>query len=70
MLKIRLMGTAKDIRWFEQLLRKNPKVSVTEMSELFSNKGTKHFFFFFMEIEKASAEESQQNAKENVSCVK
>lgn len=70
MLKIRLMGTAKDIRWFEQLLRKNPKVNVTEMSEFFSNKGTKHFLRAYMEIEKASVEESQQNAKENVSCVK
>ena len=28
MLKIRLMGTKNDIKWFGKILRKNPKVEV------------------------------------------
>ncbi len=41
MLKIRLMGTKNDIKWFEKILRRQPKVAVTEVSELYQNKGTK-----------------------------
>lgn len=57
MLKVRLMGTAKDIRWFERVLRKNSDLKVSEMSELFSNKGTKRFFRAYMEVEKISTKE-------------
>ena len=38
MLKVRLMGTKKDINWFGKILRRNPKIEVTEFSDLFSNK--------------------------------
>ncbi len=41
MLKIRLMGTKNDIRWFEKILKRQPKVAVTEVSEMYQNKGTK-----------------------------
>ena len=57
MLKVRLMGTAKDIRWSERVLRKNSDLKVSEMSELFSNKGTKRFFRAYMEVEKISTKE-------------
>ena len=40
-LKIRLMGTKNDIKWFEKILKRQPKVAVTEVSELYRNKGTK-----------------------------
>ncbi len=39
MLKIRLMGTKNDIKWFEKILKRQPKVAVTEVSELYRNKG-------------------------------
>ena len=32
MLKVRLMGTKNDIKWFEKLLNRHPKVTVTESS--------------------------------------
>ena len=38
MLKVRLMGTRNDINWFGKILRRNPKIEVTEFSDLFSNK--------------------------------
>ena len=30
MLKVRLMGTKNDIKWFGKILQRNPKVEVTE----------------------------------------
>ena len=39
MLKIRLMGTKNDIKWFGKILQRNPKLEVTEFSDLYPNKG-------------------------------
>ena len=55
MLKIRLMGTKNDIKWFRKILERNPKVEVTEFSEMFSNKGTKKFYRVYVEVEKRNA---------------
>ena len=44
MLKIRLMGTKNDIKWFEKILKRQPKVAVTEVSELYRNKGTNRYY--------------------------
>ena len=41
MLKVRLMGTKNDIKWFGKILQRNPKIEVTEFSDLYPNKGTK-----------------------------
>lgn len=40
MLKVRLMGTKNEIKWFQKLLQRNPKVEVMEFSDLYENKGT------------------------------
>ena len=55
MLKIRLMGTKNDIKWFRKILERNPKVEVTEFSEMLSNKGTKKFYRVYVEVEKRNA---------------
>ena len=55
MVKIRLMGTKNDIKWFRKILERNPKVEVTEFSEMFSNKGTKKFYRVYVEVEKRNA---------------
>ena len=44
MLKVRLMGTKNDIKWFGKILQRNPKIEVTEFSDLYPNKGTKKFY--------------------------
>ena len=44
MLKIRLMGTKNDIKWFKKILERHPKVEVTEFSDYFSNIGTDRFY--------------------------
>ena len=52
MLKIRLQGTVKDIRWFKRLLEKHPEIRVLQMSEIFSNKGTNRYFRSYAEVER------------------
>ena len=38
MLKVRLMGTKNDIKWLGKILQRNPKIEVTEFSDLYPNK--------------------------------
>ena len=52
MLKIRLMGTKNDIKWFKKILNRNHKFEVTEFSELYTNKGTKKYYRVYVEIER------------------
>ncbi len=57
MLKVRLMGTKNDIKWFQRILQRNPKVEVTEFSELYVNKGTKRFYRVYAEVRKTNTVE-------------
>lgn len=57
MLKIRLMGMKKDIKWFEKLLKRQPKVDVTEVSELYRIKCTNRYYRAYMEVQKANIKE-------------
>ena len=54
MLKIRLMGTKNDIKWFQKILYRQPKVAVTEFSELYRNKGTNKYYRVYVEVQKAN----------------
>ena len=54
MLKIRLMGTKNDIKWFQKILYRQPKVIVTEFSELYQNKGTNKYYRAYAEVQKAN----------------
>ena len=55
MLKVRLMGTKNDIKWFGKILQRNPKIEVTEFSDLYPNKGTKKYHRAYVEVrEKAT----------------
>lgn len=44
MLKIRLQGTTNDIKWFRKILERDKRVNVLQISEPFTNKGTKKYF--------------------------
>lgn len=57
MLKVRLMGTKNDIKWFGKVLRNNPKIEVLEFSDLYPNKGTKRFYRAYMEVKKSNVAE-------------
>ena len=57
MLKIRLMGTKNDIKWFEKILKRQPKITVMEISELYQNKGTNKYYRAYVEVQKANIKE-------------
>lgn len=50
MLKIRIQGTEKDIHWFHKILGRYKGIEVTEVSDLYKNKGTSKFFRNYVEI--------------------
>lgn len=52
MLKIRMQGTPRDLKWFRQLLDRNEEIQVNRVSQAFANKGTKRFFRMYAEVEK------------------
>ncbi len=58
MLKVRLMGTKNDIKWFGKILRRNAKIEVTEFSDLFTNKVTKKYYRDYVEVKKSNVKES------------
>ena len=54
MLKIRLMGTKSDITWFQKILRRSKKIEVLEISELYSNKGTRKYYRAYAKVQKVN----------------
>ena len=60
MLKIRLMGTKNDIKWFSRILERNKKVNVLQISEPYANKGTNRYFRAYAEIENESEKQKEQ----------
>lgn len=58
MLKIRMQGTVRDIRWFRRLMEQHKEIKVLRTSEPFTNKGTKKYFRVYAEIEKDDLSES------------
>ena len=54
MLKVRLMGTKNDIKWFGKILQSHPKIEVLEISELYSNKGTSKYYRAYAEVQKSN----------------
>ena len=57
MLKIRLQGTTKDIRWFKMILEKHSGIRVLQISDIFSNKGTNRYFRIYAEVERVERQE-------------
>ncbi len=53
MLKIRMQGTIRDLKWFKRLLEQHKEINVKQVSEAFANKGTRKFFRMYAEVEKA-----------------
>ena len=57
MLKIRLMGTKNDIKWFEKILKRNPKIELLEFSDLYPNKCTNKYYRVYAEVKKRNVKE-------------
>ena len=62
MVKIRLTGTKRDIRWFQKILTRDRRYRVRRFSELFANKsrGTKQYYRMYVNIERNRIEEQER----------
>lgn len=74
MLKIRLMGTKSDIRWFQNFLQIDSDVEVLELSDIYPNKGTDRFYRSYAEVERKETKKRDKltvivELGEKVSCV-
>ena len=56
MLKIRVQGTTKDIKWFIKLLRRDKRFSMLNISDILDNKGTIRYKRAYAEIHRADTE--------------
>ena len=54
MLKLRLMGTMRDIKWFKKMLFRNKSIVVTEFSAPYQIKGSKKNRRVYVEVERAA----------------
>ena len=54
MLKLRLMGTIRDIKWFKKMLLRNKGIVVTEFSAPYQIKGSKKNRRVYVEVERAA----------------
>ena len=52
MLKIRLQGTKDDIKWFKQILDRDNRINVLDVSKPYANKGTIKYYRVYAEVEK------------------
>lgn len=50
MVKVRVMGTKKEIIRFQRVLRKCPDIRMNEPSDIFTMKGTNNYFRNYMEV--------------------
>lgn len=51
MVKVRFQGTKKEMTWLLTIFRQMPEVKVSEISEMYRNKGTARYFRMYMEAE-------------------
>ena len=52
MLKVRLMGTTNEIKWFKKMMERNKRIHLLNNSEILSIRNSKKFRRMYMEISK------------------
>lgn len=52
MVKVRMQGTKREIRWFLKILERDSRCSVENTSDFFSNKGTDRYKRLYTEVHK------------------
>lgn len=52
MLKIRIQGTKKDIKWFKKIVERDKRIKLLQVSLPLSNKGTNRFYRLYLDIDR------------------
>lgn len=54
MLKVRLMGTKREMKWFRKALERDRRFHVLRISEPYAIKGSSRFYRMYIELERNS----------------
>ncbi len=65
MLKLRVMGTKNEIRWFIRLLQRDSRVGLENTSTFFSNKGTDRYKRLYTQVNRVSDKKEQKTKPQN-----
>lgn len=52
MLKVRLMGTKRDMKWFQKALERDRRFHVIRISDPYAIKGSSRFYRMYVEVER------------------
>ena len=52
MLKVRLMGTKRDMKWFRKTLERDRRIHVIRISEPYAIKGSNRYYRMYIEVER------------------
>ena len=58
------MGTKSDIAWFQKILSSNNKIEVLEVSDLYSNKGTKKYYRAYAQVKKVDLKKTTKTVEQ------
>ena len=58
MVKLRAMGTKKELKWVRKVLERDKRIIVISISEMYANKGTNRYYRMYADIEKFLAKQA------------
>jgi len=53
MLKVRLMGTKREMKWFRRILERDRRFHIIRISEPYAIKGSSRFYRMYIELERS-----------------
>jgi len=65
MIKIRIMGTKRDIQYIRKQIERNGNLQLTEFSDCFPMKDTKRYYRAYVEVEKTTDMLRKMNNESN-----
>lgn len=51
MIKLRVQGTKNDIQLICEMMKKDPRIEIIQVSEIYSNKGTNKYFRWYADVQ-------------------
>ena len=58
MVKLRAMGTKKELKWVRKVLERDKRIIAISISEMYANKGTNRYYRMYADIEKYLAKQA------------
>ncbi|MBQ7588277.1 MAG: hypothetical protein IJT37_09675 [Lachnospiraceae bacterium] len=52
MLKVRLMGTKRDMKWFQKVIERDRRIQILRISEPYAIKGSNRYYRMYVEVDR------------------